>query len=81
MPTTKLHCSNLGADALHAAIKSYLKKKESGATAPEKVLIDHDHEKEEVKAGSTCRCSYCNVENPADLPFCKTCGRELKIEA
>ncbi|MCL5026185.1 MAG: Fe-S cluster assembly scaffold protein NifU [Chloroflexi bacterium] len=27
LPTNKLHCSNLGADALHAAIQDYLKKK------------------------------------------------------
>ncbi len=28
LPPNKLHCSNLGADALHAAIRDYLKKKE-----------------------------------------------------
>ncbi len=27
LPKQKLHCSNLGADALHAAIEDYLKKK------------------------------------------------------
>lgn len=27
LPPNKLHCSNLGADALHAAIKDYLRKK------------------------------------------------------
>ncbi|HEX67684.1 MAG TPA: Fe-S cluster assembly scaffold protein NifU [bacterium] len=28
LPKNKLHCSNLGADALHKAIKDYLKRKE-----------------------------------------------------
>ena len=28
LPPQKLHCSNLGADALHRAIKDYLEKKE-----------------------------------------------------
>ena len=27
LPSNKLHCSNLGADALHKAIENYLKKK------------------------------------------------------
>jgi len=29
LPPIKMHCSNLAADALHAAIKDYLKKKEA----------------------------------------------------
>ena len=30
LPPIKMHCSNLAADALHAAIEDYLKKKEGG---------------------------------------------------
>ncbi len=30
LPPVKLHCSNLAADGLHAAIEDYLKKKETG---------------------------------------------------
>ena len=30
LPTQKLHCSNLGAQALHKAIKDYLSKKAAG---------------------------------------------------
>jgi len=29
LPTIKMHCSNLAADGLHAAIEDYLKKKEA----------------------------------------------------
>ena len=31
LPPIKMHCSNLAADALHAAIKNYQKKRQSGA--------------------------------------------------
>jgi len=29
LPKNKMHCSNLGADALHAAVKDYLKKQKT----------------------------------------------------
>jgi len=78
LPQNKLHCSNLGADALQAAIRSYQKKKENQATVPEKVIIEHDHDEDEVKDGITCRCPHCDIENPADKPFCVSCGKDLK---
>jgi len=37
LPPNKLHCSNLGADALHNAIKNYLNKKEGKQDGGEKV--------------------------------------------
>jgi len=77
LPQTKMHCSNLGADALHAAIRSYQKAKETSG-APEKVVVDHDHDHEEEKEGSTCHCPHCEIETPAELPYCQSCGRELK---
>ncbi|MFC1850999.1 Fe-S cluster assembly scaffold protein NifU [candidate division CSSED10-310 bacterium] len=77
LPQNKLHCSNLGADALHAAIRSYQKKIEAGNVVPERVLIDHDHDHDGLKQGSTCRCPHCEIETPTDLPYCQDCGREL----
>ena len=77
LPATKLHCSNLGADALHAAIHSYQKKVEHQAASPEKVVIDHDHDAEEGGDEAVCHCPHCDLETPADLPYCKACGRVL----
>lgn len=34
LPPIKMHCSNLAADALHAAIQDYLQRKERGETGP-----------------------------------------------
>lgn len=48
LPPNKLHCSNLGADALHNAIKDYLNKKEGikdgGEKAEEHKEDLHAHE-------------------------------------
>jgi len=42
LPKNKLHCSNLGADALHKAIKDYRKKRGE--------LVEEESEAEEVEA-------------------------------
>ncbi|MFC1588372.1 iron-sulfur cluster assembly scaffold protein [Planctomycetota bacterium] len=44
LPAHKVHCSNLGADALHAAIRSYLNARKSGTVTPEKAVIDQGNE-------------------------------------
>jgi nitrogen fixation NifU-like protein len=75
LPTNKLHCSNLGADALHAAIQDYYKqngKPSREARAGEK---DAGGKKKDKDA---CHCPYCNIEVPADSPICKGCGSQLE---
>ena len=49
LPPQKLHCSNLGADALHAAIEDYWVK--TGKIKPEDVKQKQEHEGEE---GESC---------------------------
>lgn len=61
LPPNKLHCSNLGADALHKAIEDYLRK-------TEKNLPSEKHK---------CLCPYCQTVIPVFERFCKTCQIDL----
>jgi nitrogen fixation NifU-like protein len=75
LPRNKMHCSNLGADALHRAIDDY-KHRKYGTPLPE--YGDHEHEEEaEPKVGKKVLCPYCDVENPLDLKYCKACGKRI----
>ncbi len=67
LPKNKLHCSNLGADALHEAIENFREKKK----APEKT--------EDVKAGDTGKfsCPYCDGPVEGMEEACHTCQVEL----
>jgi nitrogen fixation NifU-like protein len=65
LPKQKLHCSNLGADALQKAIKDYQAKTGGGAS--------------EAKAeGKQCYCPFCDIENPEESEICTGCGTDLK---
>lgn len=77
LPKNKLHCSNLGADALHLAIQDYEDKK-AGIVRPKPKREDkheHDHE---AKGGGHCQCPYCNIEVSDEDLFCAGCGKMLK---
>jgi len=68
LPKNKLHCSNLGADALHIAIKDYETKKDSkDRPKQEKVEPTPGH------GGEACYCPYCDVELPSGETYCKAC--------
>ncbi|MFO8032313.1 MAG: Fe-S cluster assembly scaffold protein NifU [Desulfohalobiaceae bacterium] len=76
LPKNKLHCSNLGADALHMAIQDYEDKKADVSRPGPKRQEIHEHVKEEK-----CYCPYCDVEISEDSPeFCQACQRELTEE-
>jgi nitrogen fixation NifU-like protein len=65
LPKNKLHCSNLGADALHAAISDYRKK--------------HAADQAEVspEAGK-CYCPYCDGPLEGLEGACSGCNIELE---
>ena len=74
LPKNKLHCSNLGADALHAAIEDYKKRQESlkkgvpVAAAPYEPKEEHEE----------CYCPYCEGPIEGLVEFCQSCEIELK---
>ena len=72
LPKNKLHCSNLGADALHQAIMDYYGRKE-GRVKPPKLQrqkvepLEHREDR--------CYCPYCDVELHEEAPICTLCGK------
>ena len=75
LPKNKLHCSNLGADALHLAIQDYEDKKAGIVRPKPKREEKHEHDHEE---GEKCTCPYCNKEVTEEDLFCVGCGKMLK---
>ena len=81
LPQNKLHCSNLGADALHKAIENYRQK----PAAVEAAAAEKGAAKKSVACpycegpmeGFEQYCQACHVE----LSCCAECGEPLKDEA
>lgn len=71
LPKNKMHCSNLGADALHEAIKNY-RDKLAGRAPKEGGAVDlHEHE--------GCACPYCETAlEEEDKTFCRACRIEFE---
>ncbi|MFH0941605.1 MAG: Fe-S cluster assembly scaffold protein NifU [Chloroflexota bacterium] len=68
LPKNKFHCSNLGAQALHKAIKDYQAKQKGGAAPAKTPAAAAPEEKAHV-------CPFCDGEIiGADLPYCQACG-------
>jgi nitrogen fixation NifU-like protein len=65
LPKNKMHCSNLGADALHKAIEDYRERLETGE--PAKAI-----ERKEVKAPPV-KCPYCDQKIDDAPPVCMGC--------
>jgi nitrogen fixation NifU-like protein len=73
LPKNKLHCSNLGADALQLAIKDYEDRKAGKARPKEDGEEKHAH-----THGDKCHCPYCDADLTADETFCANCGQEVE---
>ena len=71
LPPNKMHCSNLGADALHKAIEDY----ESRGRGPrEPVELD---KREHVDEEGHCVCPYCDSSVHEGDPICRVCEAKL----
>jgi nitrogen fixation protein NifU and related proteins len=75
LPKNKMHCSNLGADALHMAIQDYEDRKSGVTRSGPARKEEHEHEKE-----GHCLCPYCDVELAEAATFCEACQRNLDEE-
>ena len=75
LPPNKLHCSNLGADALHSAIKNYLDRKSGKVMA-----VPDEKELHLPQKGEACYCPYCEKKVEEESPFCIFCGKEMPHE-
>ena len=75
LPKNKLHCSNLGADALQLAIQDY-EDRLAGVERPQPIR----KEKHEHSHGEKCYCPYCDIEILPDTTFCDACQSTLEEE-
>lgn len=65
LPKNKMHCSNLGADALHKAIEDFRERQKTGEPAKKKEAPQELEEHE--------TCPYCDREIEEAPPICKGC--------
>jgi len=83
LPKNKMHCSNLGADALHEAITNYRLKNAHGAPKKEAAAPAHGRGGDEEISScpycdgplegmeDLCSCSHCDI----DFIECPECGK------
>lgn len=74
LPKNKLHCSNLGAEALKKAIMDYYIRKRGEERQRYPTSSLEYLEKEE----GPCVCPYCEQKIPENTPICTKCGKLIK---
>lgn len=77
LPKNKLHCSNLGADALQLAIKDYEDRKSGKLREEPERAEKHEHSHKEK---GKCYCPYCDFEIKEGITFCEACQTDLEEE-
>ncbi|MBW2366433.1 MAG: Fe-S cluster assembly scaffold protein NifU [Deltaproteobacteria bacterium] len=75
LPKNKLHCSNLGADALQLAIKDYEDRK---AGKKKKVQKVEEPDRHEHTHDGKCYCPYCDIEIISGTKTCEACLSDLE---
>jgi nitrogen fixation protein NifU and related proteins len=70
LPKNELHCSNLGADALHKAIMNYYDRKEGKTKKTRGGKVEHMQ-----FHTPDCYCPYCEHELSEESPYCANCGK------
>ncbi|MBI3931157.1 MAG: Fe-S cluster assembly scaffold protein NifU [Chloroflexi bacterium] len=76
LPKNKLHCSNLGDEALHKAIEDYLSKQRRTGEGKTAAGI----EPATAEPAQHCYCPYCDEELVnEELPYCQACRATLKF--
>ena len=77
LPKNKLHCSNLGADALQMAIKNYEDRKAGIVHEPE----EHQGAQcytDEADHDPGCKCPSCEADVEEGVKSCNMCGRTFE---
>jgi nitrogen fixation NifU-like protein len=77
LPKHKMHCSNLGAEALHKAIEDYLGKSASKTEEKKPAGAADATDASGPRGKDGCRCPYCDADLPEDTSFCRPCGAEI----
>jgi nitrogen fixation NifU-like protein len=70
LPKNELHCSHLGAEALHKAIMNYYDRQAGRTRKTRGGKDEHVHVKD-----AHCYCPYCEHETSGETPVCINCGK------